>query len=76
MSTDFTTKLVLVQELAKSLDLAVSGTSEHLKVTEDEVAVAEVGGMRSLLPSSLFLAFVFRPLVMSCESLCRLSLGR
>ncbi|KAJ8444805.1 hypothetical protein Cgig2_014994 [Carnegiea gigantea] len=41
LSADSTTKLELVQELARSWDVAVSGTSEPLKVTEDEVAVVK-----------------------------------
>jgi len=58
-SADFATKLELVQELANLWDLAISGTSEPLKITEDEVEVAEVSGTCPLLPSSLLLVFVF-----------------
>ena len=38
---DPVTKFAFVQELVKSWDLATSGTSEPLKVTEDKVAMAE-----------------------------------
>ena len=79
LKADSAAKLELVQDLAKSwdsVDLATSGTSEPIKVTEEEVVVAEVDGMYSpLFPLFLIFSFMLHPLLILCELLCRLSLG-
>jgi len=71
LSTDSAEKFELVQDLAKLWDLVSSRTSEPIKVTEEEVAVAEVGGMHSsFFPLfSIFrsLLFMLYPLVVLCE---------
>jgi len=44
LAVNLDAKFELVRDLAKSWDLAASGTLEPIKVTEEEVAVAKVGG--------------------------------
>ena len=56
LSADSAGKFQLAQDLAKSWDLVASGTLEPIKVTEEEVAIAEVGGTHSSL-FPLFLIF-------------------
>jgi len=71
---DSTTKLELIQDLAKSCNLAASGPSKPIRITKEEVMVAEVSGAYSPdFPPLLFFAFMLHPLLIW---FCRLSFER